>query len=111
MRSSGSSCRLVTMGNVGSGSGGIIIRFTRLGLGADTAMASSRSRTGRKLTPVGDDMVAAVSAAAAMRVAGTLSLVLDSTRRQRKRMSMTEKSKPGEIIGRRTTDRLAENSK
>ena len=92
MRSSGSSCRLVTMGNDdASGSGGInlfIIRFTRLGLGADTAMASSRSRTGRKLTPVGDDMVAAVSAAAAMRVAGTLSLVLDSTRRQRKRMSI-----------------------
>jgi len=51
---------------MGSGSGGMVMRFARLVLGEDTAIDSRRGR--KNSTLVGDDMVAVVSAAALMRV-------------------------------------------
>ena len=74
MRSSGKSCRFVHV-IMGSGSGGMVMCFARLGLGADTAIDSSRGC--KNSTPLGDDMVVVASAAAV--TGGTLSLVLDPT--------------------------------
>ena len=64
-RSSGKSCRLVHV-IMSSGSGGMVMRFARLVLGADTAIDSRRGR--KYWTLVGDDMVVVVSAAALARV-------------------------------------------
>ena len=67
MRSSGKSCRLAHV-MMGSGSGGMVMCFARLDLGADTA--SDSRRRGKNSTLVGDDMVVGmvVSAAALMGV-------------------------------------------
>ena len=66
-RSSGKSCRFVHV-IMGSGSGGMVMCFARLGLGADTAIDSRRR--GKNSTLVGDDIVVGmvVPAAALVRV-------------------------------------------
>ena len=64
-RSSGNSCRFVHV-IMGSGSGGIVMCFARLVLGADTAI--DLRRRGKNSTLLGDDMVVVVSAAALVRV-------------------------------------------